>query len=75
VKSEVDGTPRTGAFTWNKDEAIPLDPGVKTITLTVKTFDRRERIFSGTGDDKFFNVNKEPGRLFIRPKVPEDIIN
>lgn len=64
---------QNGTLSWIADKQITLPPNVDSLTLKVKTFDGRERVFTGTGSDQFFDVRREPQALVVTPKVPEDI--
>lgn len=65
--------PQSGMLSWIADKQIVLPPNTDALTLKVKTFDGRERVFTGTGSDQFFDVRRESQVLIITPKVPEDI--
>ncbi|MBP8648567.1 MAG: hypothetical protein KBI02_09205 [Thermomonas sp.] len=75
---DLPGTRKTllamGSLTWGKDSAIDLPEGVESLEISVTTFDGRTRLFTGTGTDKFFDVRREPERLLIEPKVPNDLL-
>lgn len=64
---------QSGVLSWIADKQIALPPGTDALTLKVKTFDGRERVFTGTGSDQFFDIRREPLVLVVTPKVPEDI--
>lgn len=73
VEDEISESPDSGPLTWTSDLPIEMKPKIKSISLTVKTFDRRERAFNGTGTDKFYDVDSSASGLILRPKVPNDI--
>lgn len=64
---------QNGILSWTADKQITLPPDSDSFTLKVKTFDRRERVFNGTGSDQFFNIRREPQALVVTPTVPEDM--
>ena len=59
-------------FGWNGDVKIATAPHAN-VTITVNTFDGRERIIQDTDTDRFFDVKRVADGLILSPKVPEDI--
>lgn len=66
--------PESGSLSWKSDKEIPLPPDTVSLRLVIKTFDGREKVFTGTGTDYFLDVRREPGTIIVTPKVPEDIM-
>lgn len=74
MEQATETTPsKSGVLLWTADKEISLPPNTDALTLKVKTFDGRERVFTGTGSDQFFDVRREQQALVVTPKVPEDI--
>lgn len=63
----------SGMLNWTDDQRYPLPANTLAIEMTVSTFDGRKRVFSGTGSDKFFEINQSASELIIRPKQPQDL--
>jgi hypothetical protein len=70
---EQDGPKRSGELSWTKDETFELPPNLKSIHVNVATFDRRSRMFTGAGFDRFFELRSEGGLLIFRPRPPKDL--
>lgn len=64
---------QAGLLNWTDDQRYPLPANTLAIEMTVSTFDGRKRVFSGTGSDKFFEINQSASELIIRPKQPQDL--
>jgi len=63
----------TGVVAWTEDLRLPIPAGLKSHSLEVTTFDGRKRVFTGTGNDKFFDVLQSTSQLVIQPRQPTDI--
>lgn len=70
---ESPGTPVAETVVWSADKPINFVPQQTRFSITLRTFDGRERTFSANGHDKFFSVVTEPNRVVIRPTVPNDL--
>ncbi|MGY3077884.1 hypothetical protein ACVWZZ_004292 [Bradyrhizobium sp. LM6.10] len=70
---EEDGPTRTGELSWNRDETFELPPNLRSVHVDVTTFDRRSRVFTGAGSDRFFDVKSEGRSLIFRPRPPRDL--
>ncbi|MCK1660465.1 hypothetical protein [Bradyrhizobium sp. 151] len=70
---EEDGPTRTGELSWNRDETFELPPNLRSVHIDVTTFDRRSRVFTGAGSDRFFDVKSEGRSLIFRPRPPRDL--
>ncbi|MFN9472697.1 hypothetical protein [Acidovorax sp.] len=64
---------QTASLSWTEDLRIPLPPETSAFALEVTTFDGRKRLFTDTGNDKFFDVTRSGQDLIIRPKPPTDL--
>lgn len=64
---------QNGTLNWTEDQSFQLPANTLAIELTVITFDGRKRVFSGSGFDKFFLVDRGTSELILKPKQPEDI--
>jgi hypothetical protein len=73
VKSDEDGPQQTRDISWIKDEKILIPSNITSFTLYVNIFDGKVRVFSTSGDDKFFSVTKVSDGIIIHPKIPSDM--
>lgn len=64
---------QTGTLSWTEDQRFALPANTLAIELAVTTFDGRKRVFSGSGFDKFFLVDRGTSELILKPKQPDDI--
>jgi hypothetical protein len=75
IVSATENISATGEVSWNGDKTIPLPPGTESFVLKVKSFDNRERVYTSTGSDKFYNIRRDQNAIIISPVVPEDMLN
>jgi hypothetical protein len=62
-----------GTLSWLSDVSITLPNDAGAFQLKVTTFDGRERIYTNTGGDTFYSVNKAGNRLIRSPMVPTTV--
>jgi hypothetical protein len=70
---EQDGPSKSGELSWTRDETFELPPNLKSIHIDIATFDRRSRVFTGAGSDRFFDIKSEGGLLIFRARPPKDL--
>lgn len=61
------------SISLNRDETFELPPNLRSVHIDVTTFDRRSRVFTGAGSDRFFDVKSEGRSLIFRPRPPRDL--
>lgn len=72
TKIEVDGTGAEGDLSWTKDVSFKLPDNLMKLDVKVDIFDKRSRIFTGAGTDKYFDLRTEGGQVIFRPNPPRD---
>lgn len=70
--AEVDGAGAEGDLSWTKDVSINLPRGLISMNIQLELFDKRSRVFTGTGSDKYVDIRKEGDQLIFRPIPPRD---
>lgn len=72
VSSEDPGTIAMKEIGW-ADDTIPLPKNLKSMAITIQTFDNRSRNFAGSGVDKLFSLTTTDEGIIIHPQMPEDL--
>lgn len=73
--TESAGPSATGSMSWTSDQTIQLPPNLKSFTLEVNTFEGIQRIHTNDDSTPIYTVTKEPSRILLRPKIPQDLLN
>ena len=74
TEEKIRGPAKEGSLSWLKDESIPLEKDTDNFELEVATFDNRTINLTGSATDKFFDVKRDPNRVRITPKIPDDLL-
>jgi hypothetical protein len=72
TKVEVDGAGADGDLSWTKDISIKIPNNLISMNIKVDLFDKRSRVFTGSGSDKYVDIRKEGDQLIFRPIPPRD---
>ncbi|MGK2231583.1 MAG: hypothetical protein ACI92O_000741 [Colwellia sp.] len=65
---------RNGNLNWLNDINEIIPDNAISFSLTVKTFDGKIKVHTGSGTDKFLEINNSVNNLIISPVTPEDIL-
>lgn len=70
--------PIEGQLSWVADKLVNLPADMDQLRITLRSFDGRERVFTGSDTDRFVNVQVapavKPSSVVFAPKVPQELL-